>query len=360
MSEQWSTLWSLVREMGAREVRDLDISLPTPESVKFSEGLSRGVEISLSNLDPSSETGGLISVDGMQALVYIPDQGGSLDSVLRNPEKGKKFHISHCSTLISMASKNMNHRYVATNDTSGIFNLTDSAGSRRERGKLSVCRNCLKFMNFNNYRLEYEQRNSIYKSFDLSEFFSTYSSLFRNSYREADSDLLEFSKGARPSSHIESNPKDCQQCGVSLPVNSGLVQSNGEAAGKDICLDCLRREPDPIFGPVSRSQMKEISQARRAQGLMSEELTWDEAFKLADPAFHGIMRIYKCQGRAVPEPGVPLVDAHGVVLDVELALAWETSGFAVVATSAEKKTAIEHGWNALHLKEALIDSREDG
>jgi len=201
MNSYWDGLWDVVKQMGGKEAKSFDITLPPPASVKFNEGLAKGVEIQLVDLDNPLAAGGLLSYNGNQVLVYIPDQGASLDSVLKNPAIGKKFHVSHCKTLEWMQAQNRNHRYVATNNTSGIFDLTDQTGDRRARGALTVCKNCLKHVNYQDYLGRERERATIFKNFSLIEFFSTFSSLFKYPYTRNNLDRQNMSLDAGDSSN---------------------------------------------------------------------------------------------------------------------------------------------------------------
>lgn len=366
MTSNWQELWGLVQQMGAERVKDIDITLPPPQSNTFHDGLAKGVEVRLEDIDSRQSSGELLSVDGRQVLVYIPDQGNSLASVLRNPESGKRFHVSHCSTLRSMLSQNRNHRYVATNDTSGMFNLTDWTGTEKARGRLSVCKNCLNHINYQDYSGRYKERTKIFRSFNLIEFFSTYSSLFKYPYastrnvRQAGN--VAVAEAAGEWSTVIT-PRACSKCSVTLPSHVELANktdSSSKIAPVALCADCHRREHWQDAAPVLIGDMRRITKERRQQGLLTDIGTWEEAFDLADPAFHGLMKIYQRQGRSVPEVGYPLTDGNGVVLEAELALAWEISRFGVVASAEEQIRCKADGWRVLNLGEALIDGREDG
>jgi len=365
MTADWKDLWGLVRQMGAEEAKSFDITLPPPQSVVYNEGLSKGVEIQLADLDDPLNAGGLLSYNGSQVLVYIPDQGGSLYSVLSNPESGKKFHVSHCSTLTSMQTQNRNHRYVATNDTSGIFDLTGWAGERKERGALTVCRNCLKHVNYQDYLGRYRERTSIFRNFNLIEFFSSYSSLFKYPYTSSWNKSQASSYGINEAAaewSVVNSPRTCSKCKVSLPGHvelTNLHENTPAGSATVLCSDCNRREHWQVAEPVLIDDMRRITRERRQQGLLSNIGTWEEAFDLADPAFHGLMKIYQRQGRAVPEIGYPLTDSNGVVLEAELALAWEATRFGVVASANEQSLCNTNEWEVFTLAQALMDSRED-
>ncbi len=351
--------------MGAKEARGFDLTLPPSKPLTHNEGLSKGVKIELEDLDSSQAAGGLLSYKGNQVLVYIPDQGNNLAGVLKNPESGKKFHVSHCSTLDWMQAQNNNHRYVATNDTSGMFDLTGGKGTEKARGELSVCKNCLKHLNYQDYRGRNHEQKKIFNSFSLIEFFSTYSSLFKHPYtrsgrvRRNHAQAVGETQGEWSASQA---PTVCSNCAVRLPkyVNT-LSQNGGEqsAPTTHLCVDCNRRKNWHDAEPVLIDDMRAITRQRREQGLLQDIGTWKEAYELADPAFHGLMKIYERQGRSVPEVGHPLTDDNGMVLEPELALAWELQRSGVVATEAEQAQYESNEWVVLTLAQALMESQED-
>lgn len=362
MVKNWDSIWLLVDEMGAKRVKKFDISLPPPKSIVIQEGLSKGVDINLEDLDDEISVGGLLSYKGRQVLVYIPDQGSSVASVLRNPESGKRFHVCNCATLKSMHANNKDSRYVATNDTSGIFELTNWTGTEKARGALTVCRNCLRQLNYQDYLGRYKERTQIYKSFNLTEFFSTYSSLFKYKYAQSSEvgyQARQYQVQENPAVwSVVSAPLACSSCHVTLVGNVKSAEGNGEFDGV-LCGDCHRRQHWSIAEPVLLDKMQEITRERRKQGILDSVVSWDDALALADPAYHGLMKIYERQGYDVPEVGYPLTDSNGVVLDLEIPLAWEISKHGVVATLDEKERCSSLGWNVITLGEAMIDSRED-
>lgn len=368
MATIWGDLWRLADQMGADRIEDFNLALPPPSTIEIEDGqLAEGLEIDLEDLDEPISVGGLLSYKGRQVLVYIPDQGGSLAGVLKRPETGKKFHVSHCSTLSSMESKNKNHRYVATNDTSGLFNLRNWSGSEQAKGELTVCRNCLNHLNYKDYSGRHDLRNHIFKIFNLIEFFSTYSSLFKYKYAKHSKSgrgysLYQVSELASDWT-VVSEERSCGNCNVTLPNNVELVSSESnqlEGSSTILCVDCHRKKNWRSAEPVLVSEMQSITKARRDQGLLEEVNTWAEAYELVDPSFRGLLKIFERQSRTVPTIGHPLTNFDGVVLDVEIALAWEETKRGVVANVTEKAECESLGWKVETLTEAMISCREDG
>lgn len=369
MTSDFDKLWQKVKEMGGEPIRPDSFVLEPPPSVVpkvDSTGEAISIAIELDQLDGRQNNGGLLSYQGSQVLVYIPDQGSKLHAVLKNPSDGTKFHVSHCTTLDWMAEQNRNHRYVATNDTSGIFELKGGHYSKPQKGRLNICKNCLKLLNYQGYSDQISNRNLIFDRFDLTQFFATFSSLFRYPYArryraEAQSHSDQPYKATfREPVAINTN---CSRCHVSLPGNMVVSDSPRESANRQtsiLCRDCDRREHWRDAEPIVTNQMRRINRQRREQGLLDDIENWSEALDLADPAFHGLMLKYQHAQWPIPEVGVPLTDGDGVVLETELGLAWDYRRFAVVASPEDKAVAQAHGWDVKTLGEAMLDVREDG
>jgi len=369
MTSDFDRLWQQVREMGAKQIRPDDLVLEPPPSVVpkvDSVGKKISVAIELDELDTWQNNGGLLSYQGSQVLVYIPDQGSRLYDVLKDPSVGTKFHVSHCSTLDWMARQNRNHRYVATNDTSGVFSLEGNHYSEPQKGRLKICKNCLKHLNYQGYTDAKSDRYKIFDQFVLTQFFATFSSLFRYPYSHhyragSESPVVQQKKATFR--QAVTNTTECHRCHVSLTGNMVVSESLHESTNRQttiLCRDCDRREHWQDAEPIVSEQMRTITRKRREQGLLDDIEDWSEAFDLADPAFHGLMRNYQRTQWPIPEVGVPLTDDNGVVLGAELGLAWEYRRFAVVASSEDKAVAEAQGWDVKTLGEAMLDSREDG
>lgn len=369
MTSDFDELWQQVREMGAKPIRAEDFVVELPPIVVpkgDSNGEVTSVSIELDNLDQWQNHGGLLSFEGKQVLVYIPDQGARLRDVLRQPSLGRKFHVSHCRTLDWMAKENRNDRYIATNDTSGVFELTGSYQSEPQKGRLHICKNCLEHLNYKGYADSESDRNHIFNQFDLTEFFATFSSLFRYPYAR------RYRSGGNFDSTQSLNTtfrepvaltSNCSQCDVSLSGNvavSGLPQGSENRQSTILCQDCDRRANWQDADPVVADQMRRINRERRKQGLMDNIEDWSEAFDLADPALHGLMRLYRRHEWPIPDVGIPLTDSQGVVLEGELDLVWEDKRYAVVVSPEDKAVALAQGWEVKTLGEAMLDARQDG
>lgn len=107
----------------------------------------------------------------VHVLLYIQNQKFSKESKY-------KFHLSDCSTLIRMESE-LNNKYIVSNKSSGKFvlHLHKNDGTITESiQELKVCKNCLKKINYKNYKdVSQEMQSSIYNNFSLKDFFASYS-----------------------------------------------------------------------------------------------------------------------------------------------------------------------------------------
>ncbi len=114
-------LWGRVSQMGAKRLT-IDIGDVWQDSeFEFDDQLSStGIEVSLDDLKSQE---GLLSVRGRQVLLFIPDHGSKVSSVIDGYAEGNKFHIADCSTLDKMKRGNRFERYKVTNNMSGNFSI---------------------------------------------------------------------------------------------------------------------------------------------------------------------------------------------------------------------------------------------
>jgi len=368
----WDALERSVARMGRTGRRSIDFNLAPVIAPALDDVLARGVEIDLSELDDSKSHGGLLGYKGAQVLLYIRDHTSKdLDVVLRNPGKGNRFHVAYCSTLRKMKREERFGRYVATNDVSGEFDLTEiSSGETREaRGALHVCRNCLNFLNYDGYR---NDKAAVFSRFELSFFFSTYSTLLEHMpLRDlaVESTVGEFYKqGEETNDRRTYLTHECARCDGDFSGERALVSAVWPTSGEgfdegslvELCLDCRRKPPRSERVAVSRSQMESIVARRRVARNVLENPSWKEARALSDSAYLGLLDIYERQGYLPPEPGYDLTDSSDSVV-VTLGLAWPATKMGVVLTESEMELAAAVGWDdVMFLEEALLDAQQDG
>lgn len=354
-----SQLWARVNQMGADHV-SVDIGDVWHDSeFEFDDQLSSsGIEIELDDLESEE---GLLSVRGRQVILFIPDHGFKVESALSDSSAGNKFHVADCKTLDSMKRQNRFNRYKVTNNMSGKFEIYGTSEFNNEvegEAELHVCKNCINQLNYkgiaNNTVLA---RNQLVQNFNLEEFFTTYSSLFKKLPKQH---IKEARKGYskdwdKISTKIRSKVNyECQHCGVNLFYNKRLLHvhhRNGEKSDNStdnlipLCADCHRKEPFHGHMFVKHEDTQKINQLRSEQGVYLN-CDWDTVKKKADPSLNGI--IEHCQVKGYTAPNVSYrLNIGGK--SVELELAWPKRKFGIVLNNP---SPID-GWQILSFSEAL-------
>lgn len=143
------------------------------EALKWEEIKTRGLDISIGELKIVKD-GTLEHEDypGQKMIVYIRDYHGGFSN-----SSFPKFHVSWCSTLKSMSESGKYDRYVVSQRDDGIFLLNKMNFNKIEekdiKAELSVCKNCLSKINFNNYKRQTNKDEEV-KNFKIKEFLDQY------------------------------------------------------------------------------------------------------------------------------------------------------------------------------------------
>lgn len=351
----FDALWRSVETMGA-SARDFSFSAVNEQELAIDAELERGIEINLKSLDT---TNGLLSYQGRQVLLYIPDQGIRITEVLEIPEKGKRFHVAECRTLDAMRSQGRFERYVVTNDMSGVFDVSGTDriyGYREGKAELCVCKNCLKLLNYQGYQQGGRGNDAVFKDFTLERFFKTYSTHFRSlpsqftdragGYPE---DWQQISLALRANRNWT-----CDHCHVNLEEHRRLLhthhldgnkRNNKSSNLKALCADCHRKEPMHGSMMIKGDDMATIQRLRKQQNLLADSNSWDEVLALIDSAYKGVALKLRREGRPVPEVAANIMhDDHGVILKPELS--WPEKKRAIVDTEAQVEMLIGAGWRS--------------
>ena len=327
-------LWSAVKKMGAQaQSIDLD-NIWSDDEIAFDRELSSGgVDISLDDIEV---TQGLLSARGRQVVLFIPDHGSRIDSVLDDGAQGNKFHIADCDTLDNMKKQKRFQRYKVIQNLSGefpIFGTSLFGTEKRGNVRLNVCQNCLKKLNYKNADTNGSTyRHALVRAFNMAEFFSTYSSLFKSLPAQTIEQAQSGYSGdwEQISYHMrERHGFICQCCRVDLSQYKGLLHvhhMNGEKSDnrdenlKVLCADCHRKEPFHGHMTVKRKDMQTLTKLRKQQGL-DQQASWAQVIKQVDPALLGVLAY--CRRRAMPIPvaGFELKEANGKDVAM-LELAW--------------------------------------
>ncbi len=185
LSVNFDALWGNVDQMGAKKVT-LDIgNVWRPELDPIDDDLEKGRETKPDEIEVHN---GVLSVRGRQVVLYIPDHGIRVLEALDDGGTGKKFHIAQCRTLDEMKQKKRFERYFAKNNLSEQFHIhghNEDNHAVEGHTSLKVCKNCLKYLNYKgSATINHMGLNRVVADFDMGEFFSTYSSVFRHMPQE--------------------------------------------------------------------------------------------------------------------------------------------------------------------------------
>ncbi|WP_116688783.1 HNH endonuclease [Pelagibaculum spongiae] len=354
-------LWSNVHRMGAKTV-SVDMDISHDNGIDIDAELSSGIEIDIKDLDIT--LAGVLSVKGRQVLLFISDHGHRVASILADSAKGNRFHIADCSTLQEMRRGNRFERYHVTNNLSGefeVFGTDQFKGKMEGKAKLNVCKNCLNQLNYKrSANLAVPERNRLVQEFDVGEFFSCYSSLFKFMPKQAQQaekgyseDWKEISAEVRRSASYV-----CESCNLNLSQHKrllhvhhkdGVKHNNSRSNLAVLCIDCHRKEPHHQHMFIKHHDTQLINQLRREQSVIRENPNdWSKTYEFADPAVHGILNHAQKRNIAPPEIGYPVQDNNGEII-AELELAWPEVKFGVFIEEPKKKS----DWNMLNMQQAM-------
>lgn len=363
LSVNFDALWGNVDQMGAKKVT-LDIgNVWRPELDPIDDDLEKGRETKPDEIEVHN---GVLSVRGRQVVLYIPDHGIRVLEALDDGGTGKKFHIAQCRTLDEMKQKKRFERYFAKNNLSEQFHIhghNEDNHPVEGYASLNVCKNCLKYLNYKGSATAKKMGlNQIVAEFNMGEFFSTYSSVFRHMPKEMKVTHTKGYTGDWPTISAKARENaghTCSECSVNLDENrhllhthhiNGVKHDNSQQNLQVLCADCHRKQPlhDHMF--VKHEDMQTINRLRREQRLIGENAPgWKTAFDYVDSALWGVLDLaQKRGGYGPPEIGYKLTDEKGRVI-TELEVAWPESKFGVAINNSK---AVD-GWYLIGLKEAL-------
>lgn len=365
LNVDFGQLYAAVARMGAAEINfDLNLDLADLELIDIE--LGKGIEVNLEEIDNNNS---LLSYEGRQVLLYIQDHGGKVLDSLENGSKGNKYHVADCRTLGEMRSKKRFERYVVTNDLTEDFFISgeDWQTKKEHEGhtKLKVCKNCLTKLNYQGYS-KGGSKSTIFKKYDLEEFFSTYSSFFthkpsqfagvdaKNNY-SSDWNIISGRYKASKQYKCEGS-----RCGLDLSNNkhlmhvhhvSGVKKNNNESNLLALCIECHRQQPCHGHMFVSHEDRKTITRLRREQSKLKPD-GWNEVYILADPGIHGLLKICQKERKPIPEIGFEIqASNHEIVAELELG--WPKKKFGVAINESDIKRGTDQGWEVWEMAEAL-------
>lgn len=249
--------------------------------------LETGIDIQLDELETS--TGGLLSYKGEQVILYIRDTNSSKWILENEPEKSRKFHVAECSTLDAMRQKGRFERYVVISGNDGVFPVDWKDPDTREKGsteaELKVCKNCLKALDWLGYENPENReisrggtkmtRHEIFQSFDISDFFLSYSTFFHQkpSRKASEAELNSYVPNwSKISTQRRKQAKwCCEKCNVDLRHapwalhchhRNGVVTDNRAANLEALCALCHADQPNHGHMKVNAKTKATILRAR--------------------------------------------------------------------------------------------------
>ncbi|ADE14193.1 conserved hypothetical protein; putative endonuclease [Nitrosococcus halophilus Nc 4] len=360
-----SALHAAVRRMGAEPVAfslEHQAEPLDPIDIKLEEG------IELLNLKEVESNNGLLSYKGRQILLYIQDQGNSIKKVLEDGSQGRKFHVADCKTLKNMRAKGRFERYVVTHRLNGQFYIVGRDWHTRQNMegyvRLQVCQNCLEALNYKG--AQHRRKIEIAQSFDIQEFYSTYSSFFSHLPRRWAGRKEEEDYTADwpqvTARYKDSKKFTCESCGVNLRSckellhshhRNGVKSDNRESNLMALCAACHRQQPHHGHLCVSHEGMQTINRLRREQGLL-HNVGWNKIFELCDPGLRGVLDACCHWKTNVPEVGFDVQDTKDAVV-ANLELAWPQKRVGLAISDEDRDTARKAGWRIWRMHETLED-----
>jgi len=370
LNVDFSLLHSAVSKMGAVEIT-FDISQDNTPLDPIDTQLGEGLEVDLQDIN--FETG-LASYQGRQVLLYIKDHNTRVSTALTDGSKGNKYHVADCSKLEEMRAKGRYDRYVVTNKLDGQFSITGHEKYTTETIEgitdLKLCQFCLGHLNYKGFKniKDPAKRKKFVLSFELVDFFDTYSSYFKFMPSGiADAKSQGYSKDwAQVSNNIKlTHNYICQQCNLNLSQYKRLLHShhiNGVKHDNSthnltpLCADCHRKQPNHQHMFISHKDTKIINHLRQEQRLVVKD-NWQDIYKFSDPAMHGIIDMLGKSYLPLPDIAYQITNTHtGEIADLELAWPIKKTGIAV-----DKQSAIlahKQGWKVYSMRHSLSKFNE--
>jgi hypothetical protein len=155
----------------------------TPADLK-SLGTPGGLDVAIDDVVVLPD--GTLGLKGQRVVLYIRDKA-SYSVNYSDP----RFHLANCITLVQMRENNRFGKYVATNNSSGRFelNLIRHEKVTATTRELLVCQNCLEYLQFRNFSrsLPAADRERDVAAFSLSDFFEKYPKSFHSQFPKYDS-----------------------------------------------------------------------------------------------------------------------------------------------------------------------------
>lgn len=240
-----------------------------------------GVEVeNVSDITPLKDH--TLTFNGQRVIVYIRDVSDYNNSV-----NLPKFHVANCSTLQSMISSGRKRRYVVSQNEANIFHLNFVNGKsvRKEDHALSVCKNCLETLSWNDYSKAWSTANKdkCVSRFKIKDFFVKYpkSLIDKKGFSEKNSSLNQYTKDWNSISNTYKKSQNwvCEQCGVNLINNkillhthhiNGQKNENNHSNLNALCVCCHANQhmhSHMLNHQDTSKGIKEVLEIRKQQGI---------------------------------------------------------------------------------------------
>lgn len=273
-----SQLWRMVDRISKDRVI-IDLTSPEQPFTPIEIPIDDDIPVILSEVQP--ETNGPLTYKGQHVLLFIPDHGDDIRKALEDTvNHGRRFHVAECQKLQEMRSKGRFERYVVTRRLKNQFKIYGTDAKHQPVSgtvELRVCRLCLNTLNYKNYRkLPPSKKGTAWESFDLAEFFKTYS-IFFGQHPSRDADDVSSSGYTPDWDAVSRNVRAaagyrCNECGINLTDHknilhvhhiNGVKQDNTPSNLRPLCADCHSHQPLHGYLRVNGNQMAVIESLRK-------------------------------------------------------------------------------------------------
>jgi len=217
-----------------------------------------GIDVPIENVVPAED--GTLEYRGQKVVLYIRDQ--HISSRYDTSGSGYRFHIADCRKLKEMREKGKFDRYVVANRKDGKFIV-----NRFEYNKLleeqieveiPVCKLCLTALNYDNYKHSIrDQKDEIWSSFNLIDYFEKYSSKISKvpRYTTDNAPLNVYPDNIDEISRIYKMSMNwqCEDCRIDLQNNKRFLHlhhidsnkyNNNTSNLRALCIKCHANQPD--------------------------------------------------------------------------------------------------------------------
>lgn len=241
-----------------------------------------GIEVeNISDIVPLEDY--TLTYNGERVIVYIRDV-----IEYNNEVRLPKFHVANCKTLQQMIKDGRKRRYVVSKNRENSFHLNFISGNsvRKEDHALSVCKNCLEILRWDDYSPGWnsEKKDKCVSYFQIKNFFSKYpiSLIDKKGFSENNSSLNQYSNDWNTISHKykKSQKWVCEQCGVNLIHSKALIHTHHINSQKNendasnlmaLCVCCHVSQPmhDHMLNiPDIDNSIKEVLKIRKRQNII--------------------------------------------------------------------------------------------